>query len=261
LPEFMKEVFGVIPEHPGEDGAHRLRRIHWVFNMDVTHHRMAMRILEQNPEFDLMLVQFRGTDVAGHSFWRFAYPERFKWPPAAPEIEKYGSVLDDYYAHLDRMIGSLQTAAGPQATVLVISDHGMSEANTEKEFAVGRRQVSGGHDHAPPGVLIMAGPAVREEAARCFDQGELSRERLTRVGSILDITPTILAVQGLPVGRDMDGRPLVDLLDAEHLLRHPLAFVASHDVGGGTGAPEASEIPSEAERDRLEELRSLGYIE
>lgn len=72
--------------------------------------------------------------------------------------------------------------------------------------------------------------------------------------SVNDVTPTILAWMGLPVGRDMDGRP-ASFLGAR---RESIETVATHDtrpierVGSG---------PSGAEGALLEQLRSLGYME
>ena len=49
--------------------------------------------------------------------------------------------------------------------------------------------------HGGRGVFVAAGPGLR-------------RDELIHGAGPLDITPTVLALFGVPVGADMDGRPL-----------------------------------------------------
>ena len=39
----------------------------------------------------------------------------------------------------------------------------------------------------------------------------MTRENLESVGSVLDVTPTILAMLGIPAGEDMEGRVMSDV--------------------------------------------------
>jgi predicted AlkP superfamily phosphohydrolase/phosphomutase len=138
----MKEIFGLSPELDTDDGAHRLSRVHWVINMDTTHFRLAEEILQRKEDPDLMLVQFRGPDVVGHSFWHLAYPEEFDSPPGPEESEKYSGVIQAYYGYVDSLIGRLLRASGPETTVLILSDHGMHADNTDEIFETGKNVVS-----------------------------------------------------------------------------------------------------------------------
>ena len=70
--------------------------------------------------------------------------------------------------------------------------------------------------------------------------------------TIYDITPTILAWLGLPVGDDMDGAV------ASFLERPDSGRVATHDA---EAIGRADGRPSGADEDILEDLRALGYIE
>jgi arylsulfatase A-like enzyme len=47
--------------------------------------------------------------------------------------------------------------------------------------------------------------------------------------SVLDVTPTILYLMGLPVARDMEGRALVELLDPAAALGQPVSFIPSYE--------------------------------
>lgn len=67
---------------------------------------------------------FSSVDTNGHMFWR-AFDT--KYPGYDPETAaKYGSVLEDYYAEMDRILGEILRRAGAQTTVLVLSDHGFA---------------------------------------------------------------------------------------------------------------------------------------
>ncbi len=95
--------------------------------------------------------------------------------------------------------------------MILISDHGFGPLF----FHVNQQA---GHYYGPPGVLIMAGPDVR------------SGVRITDA-SVHDITPTILALLGLPIGEDMDGRIIVEALTPEFLASYPPQFVSSYEDG------------------------------
>jgi hypothetical protein len=76
---------------------------------------------------------------------------------------------------------------------------------------------------------------------------------------VADVTPTILALLGLPVGRDMAGRVLEELFDPAFLEAHPVRYVDSYE---GLIERAPTEAPAEAgESGREEYLRALGYIE
>ena len=74
---------------------------------------------------------------------------------------------------------------------------------------------------------------------------------------MLDVAPTILALLGLPVAEDMDGRVLTELITPEFLSAHPLHTIETYETGDRS-EPQAIESPYDEEV--LERLRSLGYI-
>jgi hypothetical protein len=47
--------------------------------------------------------------------------------------------------------------------------------------------------------------------------------------SVLDVTPTILYLMGLPVARDMEGRVLTEILDEEFTRTHPITYIPSYE--------------------------------
>ncbi len=75
---------------------------------------------------------------------------------------------------------------------------------------------------------------------------------------ILDVTPTILHIMGLPVPEDMDGRVLEEIFTEGFLRDNPVTFTKSTDGGRGHTRRGYSEDEAEEIRNRL---HGLGYIE
>ena len=149
-------------------------------------------------------------------------------------------MIDNYYLYTDTLLGRLMNALGEDVNIIVVSDHGF-RARLDPD--PGRPQLTGTHDIA--GVFIASGPAFRSAG---------------RVESttIFDITPTALAVMGLPVGEDMDGRVLTEIIKDEHLRARPLSTIPSYEPAVGKERGEVGSAMDESIRDQL---RSLGYIE
>jgi predicted AlkP superfamily phosphohydrolase/phosphomutase len=100
-------------------------------------------------------------------------------------------------------------------------------------------------DHRPEGVLIVSGPFAAAHSI------ELSGAK------IIDLTPTILHLMGLPVQTDMDGRVLSEWLDIQKMDRS-ITYDKRLIVDERT---DADEMSSEDEKDILDRLKRLGYVE
>ena len=260
LPELSRQAFGEFP-HPLDGlAAHDWENGLWAFRADTIYSRVAAEILSEGGQpFDLLMVYFGSPDVVGHRFWRYAYPEEFSHPPSTSDQENFSRVIRDAYAYVDKTIGQLLEAVDGEPTVFIVSDHGMHAANQDKEFPPRRELYSGDHGDAPPGVLIAAGRHIRQAPITFTDIKSLND--LPTLGRVLDVATTILALKTLPLGRDMDGVVLEDLLEESFLERHPVAYVETHDTREWlTSRPEELLSP-EAEQERLEQLRSLGYLQ
>ncbi|MFG0330039.1 MAG: alkaline phosphatase family protein [Phycisphaerales bacterium] len=114
-------------------------------------------------------------------------------------------------------------------------------------------------DHQIHGVFLGVGPAFRPGA-----QVEGLR--------LLDMTPTILHLRGLPIPSNMDGRVMTAAMTDDWLTAHPVRTTDTTlespsttptDRNGGNSSTDSSAAAySEEEEKVLEErLRSLGYIE
>ncbi len=186
---------------------------------------------------DLLMVYFPGIDKVSHLLWGSLedpalYPPELRGTPEERAARE--RALQSYYEFSDALLGRLLERYAPSDLVIVVSDHGF-EAGVPAEGMTGTH-VS---QRASAGILFARGRGVRAGV----DTGG---------ASIFDVTPSVLAWLGLPVGRDMRGRGF-GFLEAQ-----AVAQVATHD-GGVVERLEGP--PSGVENDILEELRALGYVE
>ena len=263
LPDLTQRIFGRFRSPLTPLGQRLWENCMWAFRADATYLRVVQQLTKEKPPYDLTLVYFGGTDVVGHRFWRYSYPELFDHPPSEEQIQNLSGIIPDYYAYADSLIGSLVQQWGPNATVLILSDHGMKAFNLEAPFDPNDPPLnvnSAHHNHAPPGVILAAGPCIRRSRAnQSIDS--LQPEDLPPIASVYDITPTILAMLRIPVGKDMKGRILQGLfVESFTGLKQP-QLISTHDtsefLAGRTGL---NQDDSGMTDERLEQLRDLGYI-
>ena len=258
LPELAKASFGEFEYPLSMAASDTWENGLWAFRADTIYLGVVEKLLASDGQpFDLMLVYFGGPDVVGHRFWRYAYPEEFDDPPTPEEQKDFSQVIRNTYSYVDRAIGHILDLVEGEPTVFIVSDHGMHAANREKTFPERRELFSGHHMNAPPGVLIASGKHIRrgspDRSAATVDLPELGR--------VLDLAPTILALKGLPIGRDMDGVIMEAILEEGFLESHTPTFVETHDRPEWLDARPDELLTEEAERERLQQLRALGYIQ
>lgn len=113
----------------------------------------SVRLLSRE-SYDLFMVVFRNTDTANHHFRKHLHPDFPTYE--RQEAARYGHVLEEQYRLADWAVGELVAAAGEEAVVLVVSDHG-SGIHATKYFHTNRwlREL---------GLL-----AIRERAVRAGD--------------------------------------------------------------------------------------------
>lgn len=277
LDAIVRERLETSSEHPPA----RLKAIvdasAWAFRADTIYERIATRLASTSTP-DLLAVYFGSTDVLAHRFWPSARPREFPgrlfagptgrrlaprmtpggigngvfggayWRALEPQGADAWSVrvLHRTYEGADAAIGRLVAAMPKETTVILVSDHGFRPW---------------GHEDGPDAFFLAAGPNVR--AMHGPPPEALTRTHLRRIGSILDVTPTLLALVGIPAGLDMDGRVLDAVLTPLPGTTRP-APVATHDTAewlAGRKRPAApAALSGDDETERLEQLRALGYI-
>jgi len=83
--------------------------------------RVAVDFAGEN--YDLVLLYLRGVDICCHFHWRAFEPKAF--PDAeSSELEAERELIAREYELVDRTLGTLLEASGPDVNIIVMSDHG-----------------------------------------------------------------------------------------------------------------------------------------
>lgn len=210
-------------------------------------HRVAMDLVSRPEGWDAAMVFHDTIDVVGHHFMAY-HPPRMQSVPQR-DFDLYSGVMRATYEHQDRLLGALLERAGPETTVVLLSDHGFHSDHLRPSVPPAVDDTLAAMDaswHRPLGMLVMAGPGVRQ----CEQVGG---------AGLLDIAPTVLSLLGLPVGADMDGRVLIEALDP----RPAVERIESWDTAEGEAGqhpPDLRVDPFEA-GEAMRQLIDLGYIQ
>jgi len=235
----------------------------WSLRADETYLRIALDRLGRGAPPALTAVYTGGTDVIGHRFWRYAYPEQFKEPVPADRVELFGDLLAATYRRVDRVLAQLLERLPSDAIVIVVSDHGMHAVQTDHAFGTDDELVdllSGHHPDAPPGVVIAAGGCIlRPGTPPAIDA--LRADALPTIASVLDVTPTLLALLGIPIGDDMHGRPRSEWIEPACLQQGPPRTIPTHESAKWQEQRQRMKMQASDLEQRLEQLKNLGYVE
>lgn len=262
LPDLMKQIFGEF-HFPFSLLEQRLwDNCTWAFRADETYRRIALKLAQEDFQPDLLLLYFGGPDVVSHRFWRYMQPNIYRHKPSTEQISNFGTVIEDYYAYADRALGQLLKAYGSEVTFIVISDHGFHAANLNGHFDPDDPPSninSGDHYNAPPALFLAAGPNIRTLP---MDKPlkSLTRQDLEKICTVFDITPTILAMMRIPIGRDMDGHVVTRIFHDEFQINLQPRTIATHDTAEFFAYRGKKSLPHPNEKERIRQLHSLGYI-
>ncbi len=155
-------------------------------------HSATCWLMENRPDWNFTAVYYRALDEICHQFMPY-HPPRMAGAPEA-DFEMYRHVVNGAYRFHDLLLVRLIQLAGPDAAIVLVSDHGFHSDHLRPNFTP---RVPAGITvwHRPQGVFAATGPGFQKNA-------QIQGAR------ILDVTPTVLAWFGLPVGADMEGRVL-----------------------------------------------------
>ena len=221
----------------------------------------AATYLAEEESWELLAVYYDGIDHLSHAGMEFHPPKMEHVSEEDAQI--FGYVVRGAYQYHDMMLGRLLELAGPETTVILLSDHGFY-SNHLRPDAKGLYTLVADEEgtqkarpalnplawHRPQGIFVAAGPGIEHD-------------ELVHGASLLDITPTILSLLGLPVAEDMDGVALTQIFDS----KEPIAIssIPTYEgVNENDGIRrDVSEQESDpwAARQALEQLAALGYVE
>ncbi|OGF58888.1 MAG: hypothetical protein A2Y62_05885 [Candidatus Fischerbacteria bacterium RBG_13_37_8] len=213
---------------------------------------------------DFFGVVMRITDVYAHLGWKFIDKQYLE--DTVPQIkldsirskdeavrhkafkliheldQKYAEVMLPAYKFADDFLGEVMSIADKNTTIIIISDHGFMWHG-------------GGYDHnpmighsypdePPRGIIIMYGKDVIP--------GKIEN------ANIYNITPTILYAFNEPLARDMDGKAIKEAFSDPIFQKRGDKRIASY----GVGPVSSKAVPTDAaEKEMMEDLKSLGYVQ
>ena len=204
-------------------------------------HRAVLALLEHRagqgqPPPRFLNLNTHEPDTVSHQRWRWAEPELFPFVSKAG-IEEHGEAVADVYRRIDGLVGELRQALGPETIFVVVSDHGQSPTFVHRLYTQ--------HRHGPPGVLLLYGPGIR-------------RGHRLESSHVFDVFPTVLALLGLPVPEDAEGRVLEGAFEtppapgsARRVATYRDAWQPVDTVGG---------TDVERTRQEIERLKAMGYL-
>ena len=199
--------------------------------------------LMEHRSWDFTAIYFEGIDHFCHAFMHFA-------PPRLPHIKEeqyeiYKDVITGVYRFHDMMLGRQLALAGEDAYVILCSDHGFLSGAHRPRFTP-REPAGPAYWHRELGIFVMKGPGIR-------------RDELVFGTSLLDITPTILHLFGLPMGEDMPGRVRLDAFEEP---AEVMTIPSWEEVDGESGQhPPQTAIDSATSNELMRQFVALGYIE
>lgn len=203
-------------------------------------HALTTALMEEH-EWDFCTAYYDTIDRVGHDFMAY-HPPRME--NVRPDLyEPLKGVMNAIYEFHDQMLGRLLELAGPEAHVMLVSDHGFLSGST--------RPVGPGDParwHRNYGAFLLAGPGIKQDAT-------------IPGATLLDITPTILTLFGLPVGRDMEGKVLVHAFEQLPAIERIDSWEQVPDPVYDARLQQLAEEDPGAAAAAMQQLVELGYIE
>jgi predicted AlkP superfamily phosphohydrolase/phosphomutase/tetratricopeptide (TPR) repeat protein len=260
FPEDKRDVFAALRMHPAEvseaailpwipraaeidqEKDKHLQSFAKILSENCSIHNAATWILQNEP-WDFVAVYYNGIDHFCHGFMHY-HPPRMAGVPEK-QFQIYKDVVNGAYRFHDMMLDTLLQLAGPEATVILVSDHGFHSDHL-RPLGIPKEPAGPAIQHRPFGVFCMKGPHIQKD------------ERIYGA-NLLDVTPTILTLFGLPVGDDMDGRVLAQAFEQPP----EISRIASwEDEPGECGMhPADLRMDPAAAQAVLQQFVALGYIQ
>ncbi len=218
-----------------------LSHFKWAYATAETYTAIGLQLWKED-EPDNLLLYIEGVDSTSHLFGHLFRAQGLSGELALQQV-KFGRAVEEMYAYADRLLGRVLDAMDRRTTLVVLSDHGFELGRLQDDPSKTRdmRRVSEVF-HRPEGILYLYGNHVKP------------RTRLNRP-TILDIAPTVLALNGLGRAADMPGRVLAEGLD----LTIP-APVATYETAAAQASTGTEPTDSQVDPEIVKKLQSLGYI-
>tara|TARA_B100000795_G_scaffold64932_1_gene44003 strand:- start:24741 stop:27269 length:2529 start_codon:yes stop_codon:yes gene_type:complete len=229
--------------HDVDQDLHRgLAAIASVVSQNTSVHNAATKLL-RTTQWDFMAVYYDMIDHFCHSFMKY-HPPRL----AGVEKENYDIFKDAVtgsYVFQDMMLERKLKLIDKDTTVIVMSDHGF-ESGEKRLLEMPKVQAAPSLEHRQFGMFVAAGPNIKENT-KVFGMG------------LIDVAPTILHHYGMPIGKDMDGKVILDIFKKTQEPTYIESWDKEPGDFGDLKVKDQTDALSDAET--MEQLVELGYVD
>ncbi len=205
-------------------------------------HNAATRLLRTS-EWDFMAVYYDMIDHICHSFMKYH-------PPKLPAVDAnnydiFKDAVSGAYMFQDMMLERKLSLIDEDTTVMIMSDHGF-ESGPKRILNMPKVQAAPSLEHRQFGMFVASGPNIKKNQ-KVFGMG------------LIDVAPTILHHFGLPVGKDMDGKVILDIFEKTVAP----TYIESWDKEPGDFATLDEHIDTDpmSDEETMQQLIDLGYVE
>ena len=192
---------------------------------------------------DLLLVYIQGTDSIGHVFAPYAPPRQES--VSQGDYDKYHDVPERFFSSIDRMIGEYAGIAEATGSVLMLaSDHGFKWGDGRPTTLSSVANATAARWHTDDGIYLLWGTGVEPSNGH---SGQ---------GTVQQVCTTLLALLGLPPGKNITGEPLPGAPPLSGAVvdyrahYSPATVVSTSGDSRGAGADDET----------VAKLRALGYV-
>ncbi len=240
---FVRLPEGELARHRGTfDPKDPVNNLFHLYASTLTFRNIALTLWEKDQP-DVLAVYFEWVDAMSHLFMLHAPPRMPDVPQS--EFARYQSAVDEAYILQDELLGEIMGKMDDRTVLMVISDHGFKSGSVRLK---NRPEIWAGNAakwHREDGLVAFFGTGVRKGTT-------------IEGASILDVTPTILALQGLPRASDMPGKIIASAFADEVTATFSNQTVATLDGPRDDSGLDPS--ASSADEETMKKLEALGYL-
>ena len=202
-------------------------------------HAAGTWVAEQT-EWDLLAVHFDLIERLSAAFIQYRAP---RMPHvSAADFEIYQEVVDGAYQFMDLLLGRYLELVAPDTHVMLVSDHGFLADQLRAPAAARNVGEKIARQYREFGILVCSGPGLK-------------RDELVFGANLLDVAPTSLALLGVPLSRELEGRVLMQMFEASVEPDYQASYPAPDWQARANGWKDADWAEG-----RIAELVVLGYL-
>ncbi|MFL2571488.1 MAG: alkaline phosphatase family protein [Parvicellaceae bacterium] len=203
----------------------------------------ASTYLQRETDWDFMAVYHDAIDHFSHLTMKFHPPMR----PGIPKemFENYKDVVNAGYMFHDMMLERTLSMVDDDTVVMIVSDHGFHSDHLRPKYLI-KEPAAPAQEHSPYGIVCMRGPGIK-------------KGQVIHGASVLDVTPTLLSLYGLPIGENMEGKPLLQAFE-ENIQPSFIKDWEKEEGDFGMHKKNFQEDPWAAQ-EAMQQLIELGYID